>query len=116
MENLHTDFFFGGAGFIDSTGRPFHNRYKKYNLTAQEMSTLKDKFLPKLCFGYRKMCMTTYRDVLIFYGSSKKVLAQAPICFSCNEVLIYPNMDEICDEPNLDFKAFKQFISSIKSK
>ena len=108
--------FFGGSGFIDSSGRPIHDRYRKYNLSSEQMDTLRSKFLTKLCFGYRKMCTTTYRDVLIFYDSSQKVLAQAPICFSCNEVSIYPKMDEICDEPNLDFNDLKKFISNIKAK
>lgn len=107
---------FGGGSFIDSTGRPIHDRYKKHDLDEQEITTLKEKFLSKLCFGYRKMCVTTYRDVLIFYDSKKKVLAQAPICFRCNEVFIYPAMDEICDVPNLNFKEFKQYISDIKLK
>ena len=107
---------FGGAAFIDSTGNPIHNRFKKYNLTRDEIDTLRKKYLPKLCGSHRKMCITTYRDVLIFYDSSQKVLAQAPICFSCGESLIYPQMDEICDEPNLDFASLKQFLSAIKSK
>src|ERR1044072_5360298 len=53
---------FDGAGFIDSSGVPIHNRYRKYDLTSTQINTLRGKFLSKLCFGYRKMCMTTYRD------------------------------------------------------
>jgi len=109
--------FFHGSAFIDSTGKPIHDQYKKYDLDSSEVTILKGQFLSDLGSSERKMCMTTYRDVLIFYDSSKKVLVHAPICFGCSEVLIYPRMEEICDNPpNLDFKQFKQFVTSIKSK
>ena len=109
--------FFHGSAFIDSTGKPIHDRYKKYDLDSSEVTILKGQFLSDLGSSERKMCMTTYRDVLIFYDSSKKVLVHAPICFGCSEVLIYPRMEEICDNPpNLDFKQFKRFVTSIKSK
>ena len=80
-QHAYEDFFHGSA-FIDSTGKPIHDRYKKYDLDSSEVTILKRQFLSDLCSSERKMCITTYRDVLIFHDSSKKVLAQAPICLA----------------------------------
>jgi hypothetical protein len=107
---------FHGGGFIDSLGKPMHSRYKKYDLTNEQTNILKDSFVYKLCNSNSHTCTPIYRDVLIFYDSLKQILAQAPICFGCREVLLYPRMDKICEtKKELNFKSLQDFIGSIKS-
>ncbi len=109
--------FFRGGSFIDSTGKPIHKRFTRFNLTKDQINILKDSFIYKFCNIDIHACKPIYRDVFVFYDSLNKVIAQAPICFGCSQVLIHPRMDEIC-EPNstLDFKKLKYFIFHIKSE
>ena len=107
--------FLGGQSFIDSLGQPIHERFTKYMLTKEEDQKLKESFLYELCDYTTYSCMTTYRDVLVFYDSANNVVQQAQICFSCGEASIYPFRDFMCkDESTLDFKVLKEFVNSIK--
>jgi len=108
-------YFLGGAAFIDSSGRPIHDRYEKFTLSDKQNQILKDSFLYELCSNIGHRCMTTFRDVLILYDSSDRVVEQAKICFHCGDAAIYPRREFMCqEESNLNYDALKKFISVIK--
>lgn len=108
-------FFLGGSSFVDSTGRPIHKRYNKYPLTKSQDSVLQKNFLYELCDGLSHACLTTYRDVLVFYDASGKVVQQVQICFGCGDSAIFPYREFMCqEESDLDFKVLKGFVETVK--
>ena len=62
-------FAFNGGTFVDSTGRTYHDRYNKYQLSASQISQLKENFIDRFCDQRTGSCLKMYRDVLVLQDS-----------------------------------------------
>lgn len=107
--------FFRGGSFVDSSGNPIHNRYKKFLLDKEQAGKFRSDFLLKLCDELSFMCIHMYRDVLVFYDHQDKVAGQAQICFGCQVIAVHPSKNFLCaPERRINYDSLKSFINGIK--
>ena len=109
---LEYAYILNGSSFVDTTGKPIHDKYDLFNISNSYLAKLKSAYLFKDCSNVSTTCDRTYRDVIVLFNSNNKVAGLAQIRFDCTDISVYPQSAFKCGDVN--FTSLKKILDSIK--
>jgi hypothetical protein len=106
-----------GFAILDSLGNPAFKNINRTALSTGDIQELRSLFHIPENNGEieRIMCIASYRDAFVFYNNKKQV-AQAQICFDCNQIYFSLDTTNLADRfaTDGDWAGVQQFISKVK--
>ncbi|MGV3657951.1 MAG: hypothetical protein ACO1NX_08350 [Chitinophagaceae bacterium] len=108
-----------GFAILDSLGNPVFQNIDRIILSPLERSELQSIFhLPENKGEISKnMCIAFFRDAFVFYKDKNQV-AQAQICFDCNQVYFSMDTAYLSERFNTDgdWNRLQKFVSGVKAQ
>ncbi len=108
-----------GFAILDSLGNPAYRDIDSVRLSSGEVKALQSIFhLPESKGEITKMeCIAYFRDAFTFRKDSKHV-AQAQICFECNQVYFSNDTTDLAERftTDGDWHRLQEFIAKLKTR
>ena len=108
-----------GFAILDSLGNPAFQNIGRTMLSPVEVKELQSIFqLPENKGEITEtMCIAFYRDAFVFYKNKRQV-AQAQICFDCNQVYFLSDTTNLADRFNTegDWNRLQRFVFKVKAE
>ncbi len=80
-----------GYSFVNDSGFPVHNRYRRLPLSHKDSSSLLRILATAKRGGSGTACIYYFRDALVFYNAKNNPVAWIEICLECHEARFYPS-------------------------